>query len=412
MSKEEEDQLTQLIESNPGLAVTPTVLLQFIAMRTTVSPRQSPKDLPPSPMDDFDERGRSDLRAEDFEYGGHSRSSSQDSTGTSLYRSRPPSRGPSVPPSPFDTSRRQRTTPLSNGTRQPPSSWSRRPPPSRRKSDASVHSSDSESSTSGYTRTPGRSRAPSNPTTPMTRTMSSPEYGGSYSRPHSRAQSQPHSSFASFDSSPGDYRYGSSPEREQDLRTGLLSPPPSDQSESSFDEEQYLGRISSLPMPSGPGSDSDSDGGEDSTLGLVLDRSTASSTVSMEQQEQLDTLKRINTDLSRKLAEVERTLQGRLADREQELEDLQGRLEEVKNELTATKREEKELRSKEVSTSNCVLHFIPKLLIMIYSVKHPFRFQLLNLKLQNYRRVSIPLERHTRAFRNSTRSNAVCHSVV
>lgn len=165
-------------------------------------------------------------------------------------------------------------------------------------------------------------------------------------------------------------------------------------------------------MPSGPGSDSDSDGGEDSTLGLVLDRSTASSTVSMEQQEQLDTLKRINTDLSRKLAEVERTLQGRLADREQELEDLQGRLEEVKNELTATKREEKELRSKEVSTSNCVLHFIPKLLIVIYSVKHPFRFQLLNLKLQNYRRVLIPLERHTRAFRNSTRSNAVCHSVV
>ena len=354
MSKEEEDQLTQLIESNPGLAVTPTVLLQFIAMRTTVSPRHSPHDLPPLPIDEINQRGRSDFRDEDFEYEGHSRSSSRESDGTSFHRSRPPSRGPSVPPSPFDTSRRQRTTPLSTGPRQPPSSWSRRPPPSRRKSDASSGraSSDSESSTSGFSRTPGRTRAPSNPTTPMSHRTSpvySPEYGGSYSRPHSRTQSLPQGGFASFDSPSGNYQYGSSPERDQDPRTGLLSPPPSDQSETSFDEDQFEGRISSLQMPGSPGSDSDSDGEEDSTLGLVLDRSAASSTVSLEQQERLDALQRVNTELARKLMEAERTLQLRLADHEQEIEDLQGRLDEVRSELSATKREEKELRSKDVS---------------------------------------------------------------
>lgn len=377
MSKEEEDQLTSLIESNPGLAVTPTVLLQFIAMRTTMSPRHNSDDLPPSPTEQFDDdRGRSDFRDDEDYSRGHSRSSSQDSDGTSMYHSRPPSRGPSVPPSPFDASRRQRAAPLSNGSNQPPSSWSRRPPPSRRRSDASSQgrpSSDSESSTSGWSRTPRRTRTPSNPTTPMARTISSPEYGGSYSRPHSRAQSQPQNSFASaFDSSPpghNGYGYGSSPELEQEARTGLLSPPPSDQSESSFDEELYLGRISSLKMPSGTGSDSDSDDGEDSTLGLVLDRSAASSTVSMEQQERVDALQRMNTDLARKLMEAERSLQNRLADHEQDIEEWQGRLDEVKSELSATKREEKELRSKEVSENECI--YIPFVAYRLYASVAP-----------------------------------------
>ena len=150
MTREEEDQLTQLIESNPGLAVTPQVLLQFIAMRTN----HSPDDSPPNEEIDFPERGRSEER--DYDYDGpYSRSSSQDSNGTSVWRSssrpnsRPPSRGP-VPKtptsreSPFDASRRQRSTPLANAA---PSSWTRRPPPSRRRSDASQHGralSDSE----------------------------------------------------------------------------------------------------------------------------------------------------------------------------------------------------------------------------------------------------------------------------
>ncbi|KAI0707312.1 hypothetical protein C8Q76DRAFT_629087 [Earliella scabrosa] len=356
MTRDEEEQLTSLIASNPGLQVTPQVLIQFIAMQTTVSPHHSPDDSPPQSTTaaDFDERGRS----EDRDYDGmNSRSSSRDSTAT-YYRSS--SRGPPPPPkTPFDSGRRQRTTPLNNNTA--PSSWSRRPPPSRRKSDAG-HSralSDSESvssSPTAYNRTPGRSRAPSNPTSPtftsppLAKSISSPPFGGP-SRPHSRAQSQPQSHFASFDSAANDY-YGSSPERELDHRqTGLMSPPPSD---NSFDDEQpFHEQISSLPMPR-KGSDSDSDDDDmvaDHLLGLVMDRSAASSTVSLDMQERLDALQRLNTDLGRKLLEAERTLQNRLAEHEQELEDMQSRLEEARSELSATKREEKELRSKERTNS-------------------------------------------------------------
>lgn len=148
ITKEEEDQLTQLIETNPGLNVTPQLLLQFIAMRTTISPHHSPGDSPPYNANDLDERGRPDDRDED--HPGYSRSSSRDSTGTSVYRSS--SRGPSVPSktpaareSPFDAARRQRSAPLVKDAA--PSSWTRRPPPSRRRSDAGQHNralSDSE----------------------------------------------------------------------------------------------------------------------------------------------------------------------------------------------------------------------------------------------------------------------------
>lgn len=155
MTKEEEEQLKTLLAGNPGLAVTPQVLLQFIAMRTTVSPRHSPEGSPPEDHATLSDRSP-DEADDDYSSRGshsrsHSRSSSRDSTGTSRYRppSRPPSRGPAVPPktptsasvdSPFDNSRRQRSTPLETGA---PSSWSRRPPPSRRKSDAG-RNSDSE----------------------------------------------------------------------------------------------------------------------------------------------------------------------------------------------------------------------------------------------------------------------------
>ena len=104
----------------------------------------------------------------------------------------------------------------------------------------------------------------------------------------------------------------------------------------------------SLIMPRSPGSGSDSGGDEDSWLGLVLDRNANSSTASLEPLERLDALQRANTELGKKLMEAERTLQAKLFEHEAELEDMQGRLEEVKSELSATKREEKELRSKEV----------------------------------------------------------------
>ncbi|KAI1796865.1 hypothetical protein LXA43DRAFT_491072 [Ganoderma leucocontextum] len=350
MTREEEERLTSLISSNPGIQVTPQVLIQFIAMTTTTGDHHSPDPSPPnSSADDFDDRGRSEERDYD---GYNSRSSSRDSTAT-YYRSS--SRGPSTTPheSVFDSGRRQRTTPLNNNA---PSSWARRPPPSRRKSDAGQgHNralSDSEStSSSAYARTPSRSRAPSNPTSPtfssppLAKSISSPPFGPTPVRPHSRAQSQPQGHFASMDSFANDY-YGSSPERESDPRqSGLMSPPPSD---NSFDDEQsFHEQISSLAMPR-KGEDSDSDSEvEDELLGLVMDRSAASSTVSLDMEQRLDALQRLNTDLGRKLLEAEHTLQNRLAEHEQELEDMQIRLEEARSELSATKREEKELRSKE-----------------------------------------------------------------
>jgi TolA-binding protein len=117
-----------------------------------------------------------------------------------------------------------------------------------------------------------------------------------------------------------------------------------------------MNSISSLPLPRHPTSDSDPESdGEDSTLGLVLDRSAASSTVSMEPHDRVDALQRANAELGRKLMEAERTLQGKLNDHENELEEMQGRLEEVRSELSATKREEKELRAKEVSRRHFVL---------------------------------------------------------
>ncbi len=131
MTRDEEEQLTSLISSNPGLQVTPQVLIQFIAMQTTTGDNQSPDPSPPpqSSPDEFDYRGRMEERDYD---GYNSRSSSRDSTAT-YHRSS--SRGPPATPreSVFDSGRRQRTTPLNNNA---PSSWTRRPPPSRRKSDA------------------------------------------------------------------------------------------------------------------------------------------------------------------------------------------------------------------------------------------------------------------------------------
>ena len=64
--------------------------------------------------------------------------------------------------------------------------------------------------------------------------------------------------------------------------------------------------------------------------------------------DRLDALQRANADLNRKCMEAEWTLQHKLSEHELELEELQSRLEEVRSELVHTKREEKELRSKDV----------------------------------------------------------------
>lgn len=105
-------------------------------------------------------------------------------------------------------------------------------------------------------------------------------------------------------------------------------------------------------MPRSRDSDSDSDH-EDMThrvSDFILDheRSIASSAASLAPQDRLDAMSRANEELARKVMEAERSLQNRLTDHELEIEELQSKLDELRSELTATKREEKELRNKEV----------------------------------------------------------------
>lgn len=95
-------------------------------------------------------------------------------------------------------------------------------------------------------------------------------------------------------------------------------------------------------------SGSSSDEEEDSALGLVMDKTVNASTASLEPIERMDALQRANTELARKLLEAEGTLQRKLLDHESELEEMQSKLDDMRAELVATKREEKELRSKEV----------------------------------------------------------------
>ena len=150
LSKEEEDMFLQFIRSSPGLEATTKVLVEFIAFRTASGDKAPECALSSDESSESDSphRGR---RTRDVVYKATSRSSSSESTGTSVYRppSRPPSNGPPVPPktpnsrdSVFDTSKRQRSAPLVGSA---PSSWAKRPlPASRRKSDAGRGGSDSE----------------------------------------------------------------------------------------------------------------------------------------------------------------------------------------------------------------------------------------------------------------------------
>jgi len=111
--------------------------------------------------------------------------------------------------------------------------------------------------------------------------------------------------------------------------------------------------ISTLTMPR-QNSDSDE---EDIVAGLVLDRhgerSTASSTVSMEIHDRLDALTRANEELIRKKMEAEQALQNKLAEHDIELDENQQRLEELRSELNSSNREEKELRAKDVRLVFC-----------------------------------------------------------
>ncbi|KAH9481181.1 hypothetical protein JR316_0005701 [Psilocybe cubensis] len=315
--------LRELVSNHKGIQVTPPLLLQLVAEKTkAITPPQSPMHEGHSSEDERDSYG-------------HTRTISNESTGTS-YRpsphSRPPSRGPTTPgiKSPLDSDRRQRSTPLNTA----PSSWAKRPTPAgRRKSDAGNRSDSESGPPVAWGRTPrDRARTPSNPASPSSGQMelnfSPGSPVGRRSRPHSRAHSQPQNAYATglFDgySSPDD----------------TVKRPP----HYGFDyNDSFDNAISTLPMPRS-GDDSDED---DIDAGLVHDRSIALSTVSMEVSERIEALTRTNDQLGRKVVELETTLQNKLAEHELELEETHQRLEELRSELSASNREEKELRAKD-----------------------------------------------------------------
>lgn len=218
----------------------------------------------------------------------------------------------------------------------------------------------------------GRSRAPSNPSTPgphsarASGTLSpigignTSSFARSISRPHSRTQSYPQAQFASIGSLSDSYRYpaaddddddyGYEYDRPFDRQTGMMSPPPSDQSDLSMELDERSHRRMTLTMLR-RSSDSDGEDGpedEDPTYGASHMREATSSTVSLSTHEQLEALHKVNDELRKKLKDTEDTLQKKLSEHEGDLNDMHQRMEELESELAATKGRERELRSKEV----------------------------------------------------------------
>jgi hypothetical protein len=132
LDKDEEQKVAEFVQDNPGIEVTPELLLGFIALATAKNDEErSSHNSSPDPSEEDTSRGRQEER--DHQHLTDSRSSSTDSTTTSIWRHEPKTPGSRGPESPFEAKSRQRSTPLSG----PPSSWTKRPAPAhRRKSDA------------------------------------------------------------------------------------------------------------------------------------------------------------------------------------------------------------------------------------------------------------------------------------
>jgi len=424
LSKEEEEMFLKFIRASPGLEATTKVLVEFIAFRTASGDNAPESALSSDEGSESDSSHRGRPSRDAVFYKATSRSSSSESIDTSVYRpsSRPPSNGPPVPPktpnlrdSVFDTSKRQRSTPLVNNA---PSSWAKRPAPaSRRKSDAGRGGSDSEvsgssehflSSMNPFAHTTCTQSGPitpmwdrrrssqsrsSDPTSPTTshNPLNSPPLA---SRPHSRSQSYPHNIAALY-----------SPDRFDDSDDLTISQSVS--ADSSLDEMSFLSSIGSLPMPK---HDDDSDSDEEVRNILVYDRSAVPSNASMDSQERTDVLNKTIDELRKKLSETEKGLNRKVNDLELELEEAQEKLEELKVELIVGRKGEKELKSKEVSLPLItILGVSPwanrRRLFPSHRNKIKTRFQLSRQRYPNSRRASTIPVHHTRASKSNIKSN-------
>jgi hypothetical protein len=112
------------------------------------------------------------------------------------------------------------------------------------------------------------------------------------------------------------------------------------------------GGLNTVPLPRDP---NDSDEEED-VLGLVTGRDIRESNASMDDFARLEALQRQNEELHKKRVEYEEILNKKIAEHEHDYAELEGVLDQMKVELSATKREEKELRAKEVCY--CVFCFL------------------------------------------------------
>ena len=230
-----------------------------------------------------------------------------------------------------------------------------------------------------------RTSNPASPTTSHT-PLNSPPTG---SRPHSRSQSYPQNIAA---------LYGS--DRFDDSDDFTISQPIS--TDNSLDEMSFLSSISSLPIPK---HDDDSDSDEEVQNILVYDRSATQSNASMDSQERVDVLNKTIDELRKKLSDTEKGLNRKVNDLELELEEAQEKLEELKAELIAARKEEKELKSKEVCL-RAVLGILFRLIHHSRRNKTKPRFRLLRQKYPKFRRASRIPARHTRASKSNTKNNA------
>lgn len=172
-----------------------------------------------------------------------------------------------------------------------------------------------------------RTSNPASPT-PQYAPLNSPPLGA---RPHSRSQSYPQNIAALY------------ADRYDDGDDLTLSQ--SISADNSLDEMSFLSSISSLPIPK---RDDDTDSDDEVQDILVYDRSASQSTTSMDSQERVDVLNKTIDELRKKLSDTEKGLNRKVNDLELELEEAQEKLEELKAELIAGRKEEKELKSKEV----------------------------------------------------------------
>ncbi|EJD07049.1 uncharacterized protein FOMMEDRAFT_131786 [Fomitiporia mediterranea MF3/22] len=283
LADDEEARFNELVTANPGMEVTPSILLNFLRCLTEMNATETLGD--ESTL--LEDRGREDEWADNSD-------------------------------SPFESARRKRTAPLSHAAA--PSSWNskRVGTTARRRSDAGNYSrgggSDSEQSATHSrpsSRMSRRPRAPSNPVSP--RLSDNELWDSPPVRSASRANSR--------------NRYGGSLSASLE---GIMSP--TDRPRVDYDHAE-------------DGDSEDSEDEVDATLGLVHTRN--GSMASLETIEREEALQRSNQDLQRRVAEQDRILQNRITDHEAELERMEIALEETKSELSSSKREEKELRAKE-----------------------------------------------------------------